>query len=637
MSLLMEALRKAEEAKSKAVKKEDQEPDGTEETQDAPPASTNPDSLPGIQATETVDETESDLGSLVTEDGPVVINPEPDELETLAAHAGDDGLSFIDSTSSKKSEGDTQENTERQENDPAPEPFPESKLALEPMPVEETEPPIISDSLDPDFDKDKEDALSLLESSYFSRTKNPGNRGFDDDLDFDPKSAAVTPDEDPVNEPSLDSAISNNLQDFPGNADEAPVEAPIKEKSGLSSEENINAAPENVDTKKAEEQKKRSSANALFKAKTGARQNQRRKILPIAALILIFPLGGVIYWFYSSYTSTPQVQFAVPANGGLAERGFLGGESEGTGTTEEAVEQELLAGGVLDEQAGTDSLPEQTLDQTQTPSEEELSFVEQATQIAQVDTQPPAPENTVVTATSPQANPNPAGQNNALANSQQNVPVQQAASGLSFVRTEVENIINPDLSAAYGSYQQGDYNVAGRLYQQVLNSEPNNRDAMLGLASVYLKQNNFPMTQNLYARLLELNPRDPIARAGLLEISMQDDPVRQESELKSMVSAFPGVAPISFALGNLFARQNRWSEAQSAYFNALLVAKSDNTSAAVSPDYAFNLAVSLEQLNQLSSALDFYREAEEFSRDTVPGFDITLLNQRINILEQRLP
>ena len=158
---------------------------------------------------------------------------------------------------------------------------------------------------------------------------------------------------------------------------------------------------------------------------------------------------------------------------------------------------------------------------------------------------------------------------------------------------------------------------------------------MLGLASVYLKQNNTSQAQNYYARLLELNPRDPIARAALLEISMRDDPVRQESELKSLITAFPGVAPISFALGNLYANQNRWSEAQSAYFNALLAAKS-GSAGAVSPDYAFNLAVSLERLSQLRAALDYYREAQTLSRDTVPGFSINLLNQRINILEQRV-
>ncbi|MGV3590440.1 MAG: tetratricopeptide repeat protein, partial [Gammaproteobacteria bacterium] len=50
-------------------------------------------------------------------------------------------------------------------------------------------------------------------------------------------------------------------------------------------------------------------------------------------------------------------------------------------------------------------------------------------------------------------------------------------------------------------------------------------------------------------------------------------------------------------LGNHYAAQGRWSEAQGAYYNALLTARR-SAGGPVHPDYAFNLAVSLEQLNQ---------------------------------------
>jgi tetratricopeptide (TPR) repeat protein len=227
--------------------------------------------------------------------------------------------------------------------------------------------------------------------------------------------------------------------------------------------------------------------------------------------------------------------------------------------------------------------------------------------------------------------PGPTQANNNQNNVSRNAGEQ---TGLSFARTTTAPAINPDLNAAYDSYQQGDFDTAARLYRQVLMSEPNNHDAMMHLATVYLKQGNPAMAQNLYARLLELNPRDPLARAGLLE-TIQGDPLRQEAELKSLITAFPGTAQLSFALGNLYATQNRWNEAQSAYFDALLAAKTGNTGP-VNPDYAFNLAISLERINQLPTALDYYREAETLSRNSSPGFDPALLAQRLNYLEQRL-
>jgi tetratricopeptide (TPR) repeat protein len=99
---------------------------------------------------------------------------------------------------------------------------------------------------------------------------------------------------------------------------------------------------------------------------------------------------------------------------------------------------------------------------------------------------------------------------------------------------------------------------------------------------------------------------------------------------------YPNLAPLHFALGNFHAGQQRWSEAQSAYFDALLHANRDTLNP-VSPDYAFNLAVSLEQLQQPQAALNYYRQALSLSRSSPPGFDPALLQSRLEILEQAQP
>jgi hypothetical protein len=52
----------------------------------------------------------------------------------------------------------------------------------------------------------------------------------------------------------------------------------------------------------------------------------------------------------------------------------------------------------------------------------------------------------------------------------------------------------------------------------------------------------------------------------------------------------------------------------------------------VHPDYAFNLAVSLEQLNEPRAALDYYRRAQALATEVTPGFDPQLLNSRLDYL-----
>ena len=610
MSLLMEALRKAEEAKSKASQ-EDKKP--------APPA-------PASEAAATDNPEKPDSGKTTSVSQPdktapgqgaFVINPDPDEEEILASHTAGLGLELV-------------------EKEPVPEPEPESDdpedefkqyFPDEPFEPEADATGVQADNVTEASSNDEDEGLSLMQSGYFSRTQRSGSGFVDDDLDEPEPRAFDNEAESQMAEEVNEEVLPEALEDY------AP--------QSLQEE----AAPSPVADRKAEEKAKRDSANALFLAKDDSRQRRLKKLVPIAAVLLVVPLAGIVYWLVTSLNSGSDMQFNVPANANFANRSLSDFQAQpgageavpvpqaDTGAIAIATGQPDGADTALENQStatammavadnAADTPPAATVD-PEPEVAEPLPALEQ--QVAAITPPPPAQETIQTT------NANPANTATAAAPARQ---VTAQENGLSFTRTTPDRTINPDLTAAYDSYQEGDYAIASRLYQQVLSSEPNNRDAMLHLASVYQKLNNAAMAQTLYSRLLELNPRDPLARAGLLE-SLQGDPVRQESELKSMIAAFPDTAQLSFALGNLYATQNRWNEAQAAYFDALLAAKSNN-SGPVSPDYAFNLAVSLERINQLRTALDYYREAETQSRNSTPGFDPALLAQRLNYLEQRL-
>lgn len=189
--------------------------------------------------------------------------------------------------------------------------------------------------------------------------------------------------------------------------------------------------------------------------------------------------------------------------------------------------------------------------------------------------------------------------------------------------------LHPQLAAAYASLRTGDYAGALPLYQQVLRDEPDNRDALLGLASAYARNGDSAAARRLYSHLLQLDPRDPLARTGVLQ-GLDGSGAEQESELKALVAQFPELPSAAFALGNLYATQGRWSEAQPVYFKALLLARRESRNP--SPDYAFNLAVSLERLGQSQAALDYYRQAAQLATTTQPAFDPSVLRARLRQL-----
>lgn len=180
-----------------------------------------------------------------------------------------------------------------------------------------------------------------------------------------------------------------------------------------------------------------------------------------------------------------------------------------------------------------------------------------------------------------------------------------------------------NLQRGYTNLQSNSLDQARRDYEQALRNDPNNVDALLGLAAIAHRQGRAGDAERYQQRALEADPRDAGAQAAIL--SNSNDPQATESRLKTLLAAQPESAPLNFALGNLYARQNHWNEAQQFYFNAV-AGDTDN------PDYLFNLAVSLDQLRQPTLAAQHYRMALEAS-DRRPGvFDRERVTRRLTQL-----
>jgi Tfp pilus assembly protein PilF len=165
--------------------------------------------------------------------------------------------------------------------------------------------------------------------------------------------------------------------------------------------------------------------------------------------------------------------------------------------------------------------------------------------------------------------------------------------------------INPQLSEAYDALRSGRIEEAGHLYDAVLKTEPRNVDALLGRAMVAQQQGNPDLATRYLFQVLQVDPSNTLAQGGLINLLGHADPQSAESKLKSLIAKDPS-AFLYFTLGNLYADRGNWPAAQTAYFQAHHLARAN-------PDYAFNLAVSLEHLSQPKLALNFYQKALELA------------------------
>ena len=178
------------------------------------------------------------------------------------------------------------------------------------------------------------------------------------------------------------------------------------------------------------------------------------------------------------------------------------------------------------------------------------------------------------------------------------------------------------LEDAHTALQAGRFDEAQRTYEQVLRSDSRNTDALLGLATLAATRGQTDLAQTYYQRALESDPNDPTAQAGVISTRGQVDPGLSESRLKSALAMQPESPALHFALGNLYSRQGRWSDAQQAFFNAYSV-EPDN------PDFLFNLAVSLDHLRQIRLATQYYQMALNAAATRGAAFDRNLVRNRL--------
>jgi tetratricopeptide (TPR) repeat protein len=373
----------------------------------------------------------------------------------------------------------------------------------------------------------------------------------------------------------------------------APAPAPQASAGGKSA-----APPAGADKPRAAA---RARARAAATAEPTGMDPERLRLIGLIALVVLLVGGfGIYYWRAlngpGAGADLPPVPMPPPGATGATPAQVVVA-ALGPGATPPAApadsDDPMLA------PSGINRAAQQALEQRIAKTEEELAAARASIQSAVAAAAAPRPE--------------------------QLPPLQAPDSGeIRVARSMQVSTVAPVLDGAYSAFNSGDLPTAQQQYDEALNQDPNNRDALLGAAAVAARQGQKDKAAAFYLRLLELSPNDGAATAGLIGLR-QGDISRSEARLKAILATNPEAAPVLFALGNLYAQQGRWPDAQQAYFRA-------NGAAPDNPDYAYNLAVGLDRLNQPKLALTYYQRALALAQDKAVGFDRNALRKRLHEL-----
>ena len=332
----------------------------------------------------------------------------------------------------------------------------------------------------------------------------------------------------------------------------------------------------------------REGAKAVFAAKqpeAAAAEpagGSKKAILAIAAIaVLLLAGGGAYVWYEINRTPGPMARGPVPA----APRPITPAPSQPQGTAAPTPGTATPA--------GTDTVPPVAV----------LKPESAAASPARPKPQPKAAEQLVM---------------NLLKGSGEAKP----APPLKLTKTIDAPRIPPDVARGYEALRSGDPATARKHYEAALAADSSSVDAHLGLATAAARTGDRETASRHYRRALALDPKNPSGVAGLAALTDFTRPAGLEEQLRADITRYPQSTALHFTLGNYYASQSRWTEAQAAYFEAYRL-DPDNA------DLAYNLAVSLDHLGQARLAADFYQRALRSAGQQGAQFDRGQVSRRI--------
>lgn len=191
-------------------------------------------------------------------------------------------------------------------------------------------------------------------------------------------------------------------------------------------------------------------------------------------------------------------------------------------------------------------------------------------------------------------------------------------------RGQLAAAVDADILRGYKALQQNQFGQAREAYSQALGRSPTQRDALLGIAYAHHALGSTEQALSTLRRLVELYPRDSNAISAIYLISGGDIQA-EETRFKQLLERSEHPAALHYTLGVLYYDQSRFGEAERAFSRAAAIEPDQ-------PDYAYNLALSLDRLGRAREAARQYVVALNLANQKNAVFSRDLARSRLKIL-----
>lgn len=159
---------------------------------------------------------------------------------------------------------------------------------------------------------------------------------------------------------------------------------------------------------------------------------------------------------------------------------------------------------------------------------------------------------------------------------------------------------NFELNRAYNALMGGDTITAIDAYKNIIASEPENEDALFGLATIYHRLGQLDKARPYYAALLQVNPNHREGLNNFLALVSEESPQEALAELERLEQRNPDFSPIPAQQATVLQKLGYPDRAREKMLRAMELAPENLT-------YAYNLAVMLDRDGYYNDAAALYR------------------------------
>ena len=194
-------------------------------------------------------------------------------------------------------------------------------------------------------------------------------------------------------------------------------------------------------------------------------------------------------------------------------------------------------------------------------------------------------------------------------------------------RKRMPSTVLSQLNEAYAALLGNDLLQAERVYTRVLKQRPKQLDALLGLANIESQRGFISSARELYEKVLRIDETNSIAQIGLLQTYGQQGAISRQQVLEELITKYENNPEAHLALGHTLAEQSNWKAAQSSYFKAFSLNPNNTV-------YAYNLAVSLDRLEQYQAAIRYYKKTLSLNKQASKPLNLERVMNRLIELDK---